>query len=211
MRKLFLLIDDEGKVLAIYDNKDLAERLKPAIESRLNVELTLEERILNPELKMVGVKGMSQKWVSVKSLLLVSFFSLFLTACSDFKAAQFGSANVDPAFDTLLEKYKDDKFRFLGTREIQKIDILFYTQDSPVIGECIVSGDSRIILIDPAFWFYASLNDQITLLDHELGHCDLNIRVHATTNTIMNAYHLSGYDFNLNPDFYLHELFVNRR
>lgn len=59
MKKLFLLIDDESKVIAIYDTKDLAERLKPAIEKRLNVELTIEERTLNPELKLIGVKGMS--------------------------------------------------------------------------------------------------------------------------------------------------------
>lgn len=59
MRKIYLLIDDENKVLAVYDNKDLAERLKPAIETRLNVELIMEERVLNPELKLIGVKGMS--------------------------------------------------------------------------------------------------------------------------------------------------------
>lgn len=146
----------------------------------------------------------------MKSLLLVCFFLLFLTDCSDFKAADFEPVKIDPAFDTLLEKYKDDKFRFLGTKEIRKINILFYTQESLTIGECI-TGDNRTILIDPAYWFYSSFNDKITLLDHEMGHCDLAIKQHATTNTIMNVYHLSGYDFSLNPDFYLNELFINRR
>lgn len=146
----------------------------------------------------------------MKLLLLVSFFLLSLTACSDFKAADFEPVKIDPAFDTILEQYKNDKFRFLGTREVKKINVLFYTQDSPVIGECITS-DNKTILIDPADWFYSSPNDQITLLYHEMGHCDLGIVNHATTNTIMNEYHLSGYDFGLNPDFYLNELFVNRR
>lgn len=59
MKKLFLLIDEEKNVIAIYENKDLAERLKEPIERKLNVELTVQERTLNPDLKVVGIQGMS--------------------------------------------------------------------------------------------------------------------------------------------------------
>lgn len=146
----------------------------------------------------------------MKSLLLGCFFLLSLTACSDFKPTDNQPANVDSAFYTLLERYKADKLKYLGTAETRNINILFYSQEAPIIGVCNY-GNELTILIDPTYWFYSSFSDQITLFYHEMGHCDLGIHNHALTNTIMNKYGISGYIFSTNPDYYLEQLFIYRR
>lgn len=147
----------------------------------------------------------------MKLLLFFHLSLCFLTGCGQFKSAKIEPSNVDPAFETILTRYKNDKVTYLGTSNTARIDILFYTQEYPVIAVCIRSGNNRTILVDPYYWVNSSIYDQITVFYHEMGHCDLGIWEHSDTPTIMNEYVLDGNTFRSNETYYLEELFLNRR
>jgi hypothetical protein len=53
--KVFLMIDANKNVVAIYSSKELAEKMKTHIEKQLNVALTVEERSVDIDIKMVGI------------------------------------------------------------------------------------------------------------------------------------------------------------
>lgn len=56
MKYVYLLIDKATKnVAAIYDDETLAKKLKKPIEDKLKVELEIEKRSLNLDIKTVGV------------------------------------------------------------------------------------------------------------------------------------------------------------
>jgi hypothetical protein len=55
MTSVYLLSDVEKNVVAIYDNEELANKMKKPIEEKLKVELTIEKRSINLDLKVIGV------------------------------------------------------------------------------------------------------------------------------------------------------------
>lgn len=55
MSIVYLLIDENKNVVALYDNLELATKLQKPIEDKLNVKLTIEKRTVNLELSVVGV------------------------------------------------------------------------------------------------------------------------------------------------------------
>lgn len=55
MNHVFLLIDEQNNVVAIYSQQELAEKLKKPIEEKLKVQLRIEKRSVNLDIKTVGV------------------------------------------------------------------------------------------------------------------------------------------------------------
>jgi hypothetical protein len=55
MRHVYLLINPEKDVVAIYDNEEMALKLKSHIETKLNTKLTIEKRSVNLDLGVIGV------------------------------------------------------------------------------------------------------------------------------------------------------------
>lgn len=52
---VYLLIDQDKNVLAIYDSENLANILKEPLEKKFNVTLTLERRSMNLSIDNVGI------------------------------------------------------------------------------------------------------------------------------------------------------------
>lgn len=59
MKKVFLLIDDDKNVVAIYEAIEVAKAIKSEVEKKVKSNLRIEERTLNPDIYVIGVKGMS--------------------------------------------------------------------------------------------------------------------------------------------------------
>lgn len=55
MKYVYLLIDADKNVIAVYDDQTLAEKLKKPIEEKLQVQLTIDKRSVNLDIKTVGV------------------------------------------------------------------------------------------------------------------------------------------------------------
>lgn len=55
MTSVFLLIDEEKNVVAIYDNEEFALKLKVPIEEKLSKKIHIEKRTVNQDIKVVGV------------------------------------------------------------------------------------------------------------------------------------------------------------
>ena len=55
MNHVYLLIDEQNNVVAIYSEQELAEKLKKPVEQKLNVKLRIEKRSVNLDIKTVGV------------------------------------------------------------------------------------------------------------------------------------------------------------
>lgn len=55
MNQVFLLIDENKNVVALYDSADLAQKMQKPIEEKLNVKVTIEKRTVNLELSTIGV------------------------------------------------------------------------------------------------------------------------------------------------------------
>jgi len=55
MNHVYLVTDKDKNVIAIYTTVILANKMKPALEKQLNVELKIEERSVNQDLKMIGL------------------------------------------------------------------------------------------------------------------------------------------------------------
>lgn len=55
MNVVYLMVDKDKNIVAIYTDQIIAKKMKKPIEEKLNLELTLEERSVNLDLKMVGL------------------------------------------------------------------------------------------------------------------------------------------------------------
>lgn len=53
--KVYLLIDLNKNVVAIYDDETLAEKMKTSVEEKLNTKVTIEKRSVNIDIKAIGV------------------------------------------------------------------------------------------------------------------------------------------------------------
>lgn len=147
----------------------------------------------------------------MKALLILS--TLVLTACGQNLSTNKDPrtiSGVDPAFVPYVELYKSMKGRGLS----YDIPIAFGNQDGNVIGVCTRwSSGHRQIQIDPTYWNdpYTTEHEKISLIFHELGHCDLN-RDHVTAlrsnNWPVSLMYPYNYGYN-SPDesYYFNELF----
>ena len=52
---VYLLIDKEKNVVAVYSSKDLAVKMKKPIETKFNVELMIDERTVDLDLSKIGL------------------------------------------------------------------------------------------------------------------------------------------------------------
>lgn len=55
MKYVYLLINPEKDVVAIYDSEELAKKVLPHLETKMKTKLTLEKRSVNLDLNTVGV------------------------------------------------------------------------------------------------------------------------------------------------------------
>ena len=54
MKFVWLLLNKDGHVVALYDDVHLATQMKKPVEEKLKLELTLEKRSVNQDIKRVG-------------------------------------------------------------------------------------------------------------------------------------------------------------
>lgn len=52
---VYLILDPEGKVLAVYDDKILAEKMVDAVGAKLKCEAKVEERSVNLPIDVIGL------------------------------------------------------------------------------------------------------------------------------------------------------------
>lgn len=146
----------------------------------------------------------------MRSLLIIS--ALLMTACGQqLKTSDPRTVSgIDPAFQSYVDLYKQTK----GTGFYYDIPIAFGHQSGNVIGVCTRwSNGYRQIQIDPTYWNdpYTTEHEKISLIFHELGHCDLN-RDHVTAlrsnNWPVSLMYPYNYGYN-SPDqsYYFNELF----
>lgn len=145
--------------------------------------------------------------VKMQFLIKLLSLSFILSACSVFESNKFKS--VDFAFIPFLEAYRIDKVLYTGIDTIRDIEIRFQTiSQLGKSGRCWSFGDgTHKIEIDPQYWFEGSDNDRLSLLYHELGHCDLDYQ-HSDTTSIMNSYGLNGSYLYIAKDYYLKLFFL---
>lgn len=55
MKEVYLLIDKDNNVIALYDESELATKMKKPIEEKLKVELTIQKRTVNLDISVIGV------------------------------------------------------------------------------------------------------------------------------------------------------------
>jgi len=55
MSSVYLLIDTEKNVVAVYDDENLAKKMKKPLEEKFKKELTVDKRSLNQDVSLVGV------------------------------------------------------------------------------------------------------------------------------------------------------------
>jgi len=141
----------------------------------------------------------------------ISFLCLFWTtivACGRFEAAK--PTFVDPELQPYFDRYVEYKLEYLGTDRTRAIDIFFESLPGNAIGKCtLYSSGEREIRIDPDFWAFNSDADRELLMMHELGHCDLNLD-HSPPRSIMEVFHIGGYNYSRSLDYYLKQFFSLR-
>jgi len=53
--KVYVLFDSDRVIVAIYDQKDLANKMKEVIARKIEDDVTLEVHNINPDIKLVGL------------------------------------------------------------------------------------------------------------------------------------------------------------
>jgi len=53
--KVYILLDSESNVIAVYDNKDIAAKMLPVIEAKINDKLVLQIFKMNQDIKLIGL------------------------------------------------------------------------------------------------------------------------------------------------------------
>ena len=123
------------------------------------------------------------------------FILLLLTACGPkSKSDPRTIYGVDPAFNTLLTQYISLK---PSHRFTYNIAIGFATLPYPEVGQCRTwTTGERQISIDPDYWYNrATPAEQVSLLFHELGHCDLDRGHSSDSDSIMYKYNVGSDNF----------------
>lgn len=92
--------------------------------------------------------------------------------------------------------YVDIYLNKKGMGMFYNVPIGFARLSGNTIGMCTIwSSKYRQIQIDPVFWSHATENDKITLIAHELGHCDLNRKHSPNISSIMYPIANHQWDF----------------
>ena len=52
---VYILLNEDGGIEAVYDSKDLAEKLLAPIEAKLGTTVTIKKQMLNPQIDIVGL------------------------------------------------------------------------------------------------------------------------------------------------------------
>lgn len=55
MEQVYLMIDENKNVVALYSDETIASKMKLPIEEKLKVKLTIEKRSINLDLKVIGI------------------------------------------------------------------------------------------------------------------------------------------------------------
>lgn len=55
MKFVYLVLDPGEKVVAVYDNKEVAELMLASLEEKVGKTLTVDRRSVNQDIKMVGL------------------------------------------------------------------------------------------------------------------------------------------------------------
>jgi hypothetical protein len=53
--KVYILLDSESNVVAVYDDKDLAAKMLPVIEEKINDKIVLQVFKMNQDIKLIGL------------------------------------------------------------------------------------------------------------------------------------------------------------
>jgi hypothetical protein len=151
----------------------------------------------------------------VKKLILSLY--LFCSGCGFYSV---NDGYIDPEFIPYINEYKQDKFKYLNTKNIDRFPIRFkkmtyndglceiYTFSERITDKVIVQ--YKTIYINPDSWSNMTELERKFLLYHELGHCDLGLD-HSTTLTIMYPYTLTQHTYENNPEYFIKLLFTQGR
>lgn len=121
----------------------------------------------------------------MNKLLVASF--LLLSACGKFEANK--NYSVDPAFVPYLGLYTYYKGRGLD----YQISMNFSDLPGDMAGVCTrFDNGYRRILIDKEYWNASVESLRISLIAHELGHCDLNRGHSNDPYSIMYEYNIGA-------------------
>ena len=148
----------------------------------------------------------------MKSLTLLSM--IILSSCYHDPNDPRTIRGVDPEFNYYIDLYVKIK----GEQLYYDIPIQF-SSNMPLgeIGNCRRWSykNYRQITIDKAYWLRADTNRRVSLIFHELGHCDLN-RDHLKTldyygmpTSLMYPYNI-GFNYE-DESYYFNELFSSYR
>lgn len=55
MKTVYLMIDTDKNVVAVYDDETLATKMKTSVEEKLKTKVTIEKRSVNLDIKTIGV------------------------------------------------------------------------------------------------------------------------------------------------------------
>lgn len=103
--------------------------------------------------------------------LLILTLSLILAGCSNKTA----NLEIESEFIPYIQIYEQGK----GSLINQGTGIHFEVLSDNLGAECHIFKDgSREIKVNSVYWNKRSFNHRRTLIVHELGHCDLNIKEH---------------------------------
>lgn len=141
----------------------------------------------------------------MRTILTSIILSLLILACGKKDPRKF--KNIDPSFDAYIDLYETTK----GSK-MRDVGMGFNKLKLPTIGVCFEYNNGyREIHVDPDFWNESNENSRISLIFHELGHCDLGrkhddaILESGYRKSIMNSY-IINWNSNM-KDYYFDELF----
>lgn len=141
--------------------------------------------------------------------LLPFFTAILLSGCAGFKANK--PVYIDEAFRPYVTAFE------LRHNLVVNVSIVFKDiADDDVAGQCWYGSD-RLIEIDTPYWAIITETGKEQLIEHELGHCVLNLDHDDTLGTvgawhnvplsIMNSTHFGDEPwYRDNREYYLQEL-----
>ena len=88
--------------------------------------------------------------------------------------------------DPLMAPYFARFSQAIGV-DVSEISGRFANLSGATVGLCTVSGQGKLIQIDPTNWDKAGDDEREEILFHELGHCSMNL-VHIPELQLMNSY-----------------------
>lgn len=163
----------------------------------------------------------------MKTLIALLTISM-LTGCGLQMDSHDAELNIVSEAQSYVTQFEIEGSRLQGTpMKINDLIVIFDQELSgkPILGTCTRSSDTPVVRLNPKFWFgtyyygyYVSNSLREALVFHELGHCILNrkhsdVRVNTVDQgfniqaSLMSTYMLSRYDYEINHEQYLMELF----